>query len=478
MSVKVRVWVIVVAVIVLGYPAAAWVIGISAEKQIEAREQQALRAVPYLAIVNRTYRRGVYGATEEVTYGLSGTFAKALQAAPGDSFLRNARLTVRNTIHHGPLPGMRTFALATVDTELVLPEQLRKRLDKVLGGKPVVSTHTSMRWGGGTHFEVASPAFEMEVSPGQTLVWRGLSGSGDATRDQQSMTAQYTFKGVQFSDDKGSGELGPIQGTLDLHKVFSTLLAGKIGGTVEKIEIHPPAPAAAVSMQGLRVDLDSTEKGDYIDSKFDLSIGKVSAGGFEATQVGYAGEVDHQYGPASAALSEKFRQVSQRNAQGANGLQANPQEILQVLQNEGVELLLHDLVINISRIGFVTPEGEMRIAARIATSGLKREDFSKSAPEMMAAVMPHIQATADLAIDVALLAKLTAGNPRGEQFQAQLQALQKQGYVLSNGKTLTAHLAFSGGRLTVNDMPFPPPPSARPPQEVAPPPPPRRRRGG
>ncbi len=479
MSAKVRVWVIVVAaVILLGYPLAAWVIGIRAEKQIEAREQQAMRAVPYVTVLNRTYRRGVYAATEEVTYGLSAPFTKALQAAPGDGFLRAARLTVRNTIHHGPLPGMRTFALATIDTELVLPAGLRKQLDKPLGGKPILSAHTAMRWGGGTHYDVVSPAFEMEVSPGETVTWRGLSGSGDATREQESMQADITFKGVQFRGEKGDGEVGQIHGTYDLHRVFTTLWAGKFSGTIDKIEIHPPAPEAAASLQQLRLEADTSAKGDYLDGKFALSIAKASFGSFAATQLGYAGEVNHEYGPAAAALSEKIRDVSQRNARSADGLQANPQAILEIFQHEGVDILLHDLVFNISRIGFVTPEGELKIAARFTTSGLTREDFSKSGPAMLAAVIPHIQATADLAIDVALLAKLTAGNPRGEQVRTQLQALQKQGYVLSNDKTLTAHLAFNGGRLTVNDMPFPPPPSARPAEGAVPAPPTRRRRGG
>ncbi|HEY4213954.1 MAG TPA: YdgA family protein [Steroidobacteraceae bacterium] len=479
MSIKGRVWVIaVVAVILLGYPLAAWVIGISVEKQIEAREQQTLQAVPYLTVVNRTYRRGVYAATEEVTYGLSSTFAKALQAAPADALLRDARITIRNTIHHGPLPGMRTFALATIDSEPVLPAQWRKQLDKPLGGKPILSSHAALSWGGSTHYEVVSPAFEMELSPGTTVAWQGLSGSGDATRNQETSHADILFKGLQFRGDKGSGEIGQIHATTDLHRVFTTLMAGKVGATIDKIEIHPIGQQPAASLQQLRLEADSAATGDYLDSKFDISIGRMSAGGFEATQLGYAGALDHEYGPAIAALTEKIRAVSQHNAQSAAGLQANPQEILDILQHEGVELLVHDLVLTISRIGFVTPEGEMRIAAKFTTSGLTRDDFSRAGPAMMAAVIPHIQATADLAIDVPLLAKLTAGNPRGEQLQTQLQTLQKQGYVLSNDKTLTAHMAFTGGRLTVNDMPFPPPPSARAPAEGAAPPPTRRRKHG
>ena len=477
MSAKVRVWIIVAAVVLLGYPLAAWVIGSAVEKQIEAREQQALQAVPYVAVLNRTYRRGVYAATEEVTYGLSPTFAKVLQAAPGDAPLRDARLTVRNTIHHGPLPGMRTLALATIDTELVLPAELRKQLDKSLGGKPVLSGHTVMRWGGDSHYEISGPAFEMEVSPGQDVVWRGLSGSGEATRDQATTKGDITFNGMQFRGDKGSGEIGPIHATADLHRVFTTLMAGRIGVTLAKVELHP-TPAATASWEQVRMDFDSSVKGDYLDSRFNIAVGKGHMGDFEATQIGYQGEVDHQYGPAIAALTEKIRDVSQHNAQSAAGLQANPQAILEILQHEGVDLLLHDLVFSISRIGFVTPDGELKIAAKFTTSGLTREDFSKSGPAMMTAVIPHLQATADLAIDVGLLAKLTAGSPRGEQVQTQIQALQKQGYVLSNEKTLTAHLAFNGGRLTVNDMPFPPLPSARPAEGAAPTPPARRRRGG
>ena len=65
-------------------------------------------------------------------------------------------------------------------------------------------------------------------------------------------------------------------------------------------------------------------------------------------------------------------------------------------------------------------------------------------------------------IDTALLDKLLDSTGKGDTIAAQMQGLQRQGYLKLDGKALTTHLTFQGGHLKVNDLPFPPMPAAGP----------------
>jgi uncharacterized protein YdgA (DUF945 family) len=61
-----------------------------------------------------------------------------------------------------------------------------------------------------------------------------------------------------------------------------------------------------------------------------------------------------------------------------------------------------------------------------------------------------------------MLDKLLDSMGKGENVAAQLQALQKQGYLKLDGKALTTHLTYLGGQFKVNDLPFPPRPPGAP----------------
>src|SRR5262249_23501124 len=141
----------VVVVVLLAYPAAAWLIGVSAEHQWQKREQEAAERYPFLKVVKHNYQRGVYSSTEEVTYQVGGQLTKALQAIPGNTQAPgDVQLTVRNIIHHGPLPQLRGFAPAIIDTELVLPPDTKQKLLAVFGDKATLSIRTRLHWFGGT----------------------------------------------------------------------------------------------------------------------------------------------------------------------------------------------------------------------------------------------------------------------------------------------------------------------------------------
>jgi uncharacterized protein YdgA (DUF945 family) len=135
------------------------------------------------------------------------------------------------------------------------------------------------------------------------------------------------------------------------------------------------------------------------------------------------------------------------------------QKFAELFRKDGPDLLAHDPVFEITHIGFVTPEGELKISAKFAAPGLKHEDVAEPGPAMTAALIQHLQAQADIRVDTDLLDKLTEGTAGGgDKLAAQVRAFEGQGYITHDGKALSTHVVFDHGKLSVNGKPFPPRP--------------------
>src|SRR5690348_3270821 len=147
------------AILILSYPGIAWVTGFAIESHIQHNEERALAQTPYLTVVKREYHRGVYRSTQTVTYGFRSPALQAMGAAAGATFPASATLTVTSNIRHGPFPGLRAPALATVDSTVSVPPALQQALSAVLGANPILRIHTRIGLFGGANINMTSPAF-------------------------------------------------------------------------------------------------------------------------------------------------------------------------------------------------------------------------------------------------------------------------------------------------------------------------------
>ncbi len=168
MNKKLKYAVIGFVVLCVAYPGVAWLIGLRVEASIAKREKSTMDQFPGNAtVISRHYQRGVFGATEELTYGVGPATLSALgpmAAALPD--LAGWRITVRNTIHHGPLPQFRTIGLATISTDITLPPQLSAKLRQWLGGEPAFQIHSHLGWFGDTTTVVESPGYQGQLADG------------------------------------------------------------------------------------------------------------------------------------------------------------------------------------------------------------------------------------------------------------------------------------------------------------------------
>lgn len=451
---------LIVVVVLVAYPVAAWLIGLTAEHQWEKREQQATERYPFFKVVKHDYRRGVYSSTEEVTYQLGGQFAKALaqassglQAAPGNTQApTDVQFTVRNIIHHGPLPQLRGFAPAIIDTELALPADTKQKLVAVFGDKATLSIRTRLHWFGGSTTTLHSSVFEQKASNGMTFTWRGLDGTANVSSDFNSVKTDFTAPGMTVRTDKANVTMENLHMKADQQTAFDGLYVGPLELTLDGFEMQQTANGQKVSLQKIAIGGKSSVQGEYFDVDAKLDAGSLQAQKFAATQVGYEFRATHLHGPSLSALNKAFRTQQARNPSGVPDLGA----MQEAFKTNGVEILLRDPVIEMPRIGFTMPEGALLVSIKASAHGLTRAELDGPVEQMRMALVKHLQASADLRVDTALLDKLLDSTGKGEQITAQLQGLQRAGYLKLDGKALTTHLTYDTGQLKVNGQPFPP----------------------
>ena len=133
------------AVLLLGaaaYSMGAWYMGQQIEQSIGNPFRQ-FESLPYIKIVKRDFKRGVFRSEETVTFELFGEltrYAALLQknavARPGAAEavepIKPLQFTLVSHIKHGPFQTGNGLAVAVVDSELEIDE----RLSLALAGMP------------------------------------------------------------------------------------------------------------------------------------------------------------------------------------------------------------------------------------------------------------------------------------------------------------------------------------------------------
>lgn len=455
MATRLRIVLIAVVVALAAYTGAAWLIGINVQGELERHEQQILQGAPYLVLMHRDYHRGIFGATEEATYGLKVPVGQLTQAFPAGAGGSALQVTVRNTIYHGPLPRLRSVALATVDTELVPPPALSAKLKAIFGDRPPIAIHSSMGWLGGSKTEFSSPGFQMPLPTGGTVSSRGLSGSAETTRDLSSWAGHVTSGGFDVQAPRGSMDFGDLSFDANMQRVFDALYVGDAHANLASMAVRG-ANGSPFIMKGLSVSTSSKADGEYVNYAVRVAADQLSGGSYSFTHAVYALRLLHLQGSSLVSLTHAIRQA-QANA-GAGGAAVAQAGIRDAMSQYGVELLVHDPVIQIQSLAFAMPQGEFHLAASLAAHGIRREDLAGGMASLIG-LTQRLDAAADLRIDAALLNKLIGSSSRGPALSAQLESLEQQGYLKRDGAAWTAQLAFHGGKLTINGQPYPPVPS-------------------
>jgi uncharacterized protein YdgA (DUF945 family) len=447
-----KVLLVIGVIIVLSYPGVAWVTGLAIRSRLQHSEQQALEKLPRLTVVSREYHVGVFRSTVVTTYALPSQALRAMKIGAA-SLPSSITITVASNIQHGPLPGLHAVGLAVVDSTVVLAPEVQRELSAAIGSKPILQFHTLFGFFGGTATDLTSPAFSVKLADGSNLVWGGLTGTLTATRNKAHWTARISAPHLLVQGAQGGFELTAAQWSGAGDKMLDELNVGSGTFTIEHLEGSGPRPGSDFSLQ--RISLTSTSKadGEFFDYRIDVEMDAAKFAAAQLTNVLYSESFEHIHGPSLASFANALR-AAQRQANGDTAqLQAG---MMDAFREHGVDLLLHDPVIDIRQLSFTMPEGSFLLSAKISAPGLARDDLRW--PMAIMALKTHCQITADLRIDNGLLQKFVTMSGPNPKVAARLASFEQQGYLAAGPTAVTTHLEYSGGTITLNGHRFPPAP--------------------
>jgi uncharacterized protein YdgA (DUF945 family) len=470
---------IAVVALVPVYVGLSWATGQAAHSRVNAWEQEvASQAGHIYRIAERQKQQGLFSSTETITFELSPEFAAAMQgtSADGESG-KPFRLTLRNDLQHGPLPGLRSLGLARIETRVVLDEKTAAELQKELGvTEPFVAVTRVGFLGGGTT-TVTSPAFKKEMKPGEIIEWRGFEAkfSFDGTLDSFECDARAPGL-IGRTGDQSIMTFEDLTFDCDFERVFDELYAGDASFAWKRMHVNPEITGSGSSMQmdDLRYTVRASASGDYYDAALDASVGSFVMDKVTITDLAYQLALKHLHGKTLAGMSKKYQEATQSMA--FNDPMAGAQ-VAGILAEFGPTLLEHSPELVIERIGFRMPEGEFGIKGSLKVLEITQEELQALQSPMQ--LLSKLEAAFDVWVSQGLLEKdwdaLSAGTDTPgtesiegvqetpaarsqtvEMMRQQVAAMEQAGYVKRNGGRLESRIEFKNGALTANGKPVGP----------------------
>ena len=451
--------------IALIYPAATWFSGQRIQAVLDEHYAD-MTSHPSLKVSERTYERGVFSSTEKVS------FEMAMPVAAEDGTVQAGeplRMTISSRIQHGPVPGFETLAAAMLDSEVVLEGEVGAALRESLGGKAPLVARTVVKFDGGGHSAMTSPAFELAVPNGTGQALRigfsGLKADIDFSAGMRSYTMKGTADGLSMEDPDMLIKLSGLVFDADQHRLFDDeawLYAGKQRATVASMKAEAKEEGelgdTRFELERLSYDIDMPGKGEYLDIKALMGTEVLRVADVDYGPAHYDFSIKHLHGRTLMDLYRKLLEISGDPAQLAQQTE-DPAALFAPLAGPAMTLLAHDPEFSIDRISFTSPHGTAALSAEVSLKGVQPDELSN--PLMLLA---KLRASADLSVPQGLLlafASNEAEDPEeadlaAAQLQQQLELLEAQGYLQRQGDQVKTSAAFSQGQLTVNGRPFNP----------------------
>jgi len=417
---KILIVVIVLAVLLLAAP---FGIGMIAAQRIEDGFDHAVKQVPYMRIAERKYHTGWFNSELDLTIELFSGLGRGV--APS--------FKVHQDIRHGPILGS-DVGLARIKTRLVLEPSTRAELKKFFGTEEPIDIGTVVGFFGGATTVVSSDAHEFESENGKTS-WDALkvvvvtSGNGD--------TFTVEGKWPRVEGDGGDGTRIAMRGMSIMgggKRIVGDLYDTDLDFNVAGIEIK--SPTDSFEIQNLRY-VDAMEPdGELLNMSTKMGCSSFETNKVSLTDLHY----DFSLQRLHAATFEKLMATLKLgNADPSTATASAGDSLLAPYKEHALELLKHEPVLVIDRIGFANEEGAGLIKGTFTLKGVTPEDFDDNALGLLA----RIVADFDVDLSEAMLAKLSGSNEAAEGMVSQGFAERKDGHLVSK-------IQFQDGKLLIN----------------------------
>ncbi len=472
---------------------APWLTGRIARNRIDHAFESVPRKVPYLKIVESKWTSSWFSSEHLTTFEIvlpqlnpavpvadtgkrlpqpvAEPAAEEIPNAPLSSPMLPLRFSLRDHMQHGPILGTVDLGLARLQSELVLSDEVRKKVVDLFGTAEPLQVVTKLGFLGGTSATVSARGRSVDLGKldaklaGGSIAWDDFKLSFHAGRHASSYQFDGRVPRIEVRHDKSGVHALVTDITLrgNGHRIAEDLYDGDASFGIGKLAITGK-DNASVEIEAVKYDFDADKKGDFLDYAFRFGSGEIRSKQLEPIGVQLQ-EVHFDYTLRHLhidTLQKLMAGVRAAQARVYAGSATSADALAQPLKEQGIELIKHDPGISIDRVGIVTPQGNALIKGTIKAEGITDADLAAGtagATELLQKLICDF----NIEIAQALVDKIPNG-------ATMTRAGIDNGYLKRDGDKLVSHIEWRHGALLVNgkaprmpqglQLPDMPPPAA------------------
>ena len=447
-----RKFLVTVLILVLLYPAAAWLTGRLIESRTSAALAEMSEQAPYVTVSDVKYHRGWFTSEQDLTISLFGAQMAGLaplMGGNGQAMAKGVPITLHSVIHHGPICGWSCFALAHVDTHLVLSNTAKAAVTLIFGAAEPLSISSRMGFLGGGTTIFASPALKETVVPGGgKLSSDGFRIKIDFTRHHDAYKIDGEFPHVLLDGPDGKRfEMKSVLFKSSSTRALGTLYASDFDFGIDTISYAGVQGSSPMLLHDFNYSGKSTVDSGFISYALQFDTGAVGAAGLKLKDAHFDLSFKHLDMVTLAALIDKIRELYKQQASDPTKYSQN---MAAALREQGLPLLLKQPVLSLDRIGLDTMSGQVLLTGTLSIPGLTAADLAGDAGAP--ALMQKLVGDFELSLDDSALNEL----PGTGSILPQLETMAQQGYFTHENGHWHATIHSAGGQNTFNGKPFQP----------------------
>ncbi|GHF29585.1 uncharacterized protein YdgA (DUF945 family) [Deinococcus metalli] len=391
-----------------------------------------------VTVTQTAYRRGLTSSTQILDVRISDQGA----GVPFD-------VIVTNRIQHGPFPGLRGVAQATVDTEVAFKDAAAQAAyDRAFPNrKPTL--HTVVGLAGGSDSTLDVPAGSVRADDGTQVTWQAahalLAVAGTTTR------STVTWPGGTVVSADGGATVRGLTATGTTHQSAGRAL-GTGTATVELQGVSFIGGGQNVELGTVKVSSETTEAGGFYGSAARYDVGTLKAGGQTVSDLRVHVGVSHVPGAPLERIVTLLQQAQQGSVAPGRRETLTPAQ-QQQLQSDLLDVLRGGPALDIERISVTRPAGEVAVTGRITVPGAA----TLTAPQLAQVAQSPALLGGLLAVtlnvrgsEAAITDLVSSVGAPGQGIAQNLGALEQAGYITRAGRTLSTTLRLDGGAVTLN----------------------------
>jgi uncharacterized protein YdgA (DUF945 family) len=447
-------------------PAVPYYIGTTVEQNFRAEHAEAAleaaRSGVTIELVD--YQRQLFNATATTRITL-----------PDPESKEDITLEFTHRIDHTPHPASQV--IASVETTLLLSDEVTATLEPLLQGKAPFDVQTRIFLDGHQEGTLHSPAVSGPLAGDENtrVEWMGLQGSVWQSAGRDKVTLSMTMPKLSFNAAGDNSAMPGVPRTInfsdmsyvtEMHKGASGMWQGSakiLIGSIAASGTDEGGSELDLSIDGLDLQGEQSETNGLVAAGGVFKSRHINVNGFELTDARYDLNVENLEAGALMALQEEMQKVAQTKTEPADPLQPLRAH-LPALFNAQPVFKINDMSVN-SPMGRFALKLDARITGQWSDAILEN-------PALLAtlfkadidASVPRAIVTSTLQDNVrnAIIAQAAANemelsdeeleNAVEQTVSHQLEGLITQGYIKANEEQLESQLQYNAGQLTINGM--------------------------